>query len=272
MRCSSVTALRSLLDQMPIVSPFALKPLQWVGNLTLTEGWRGQFVWAGGAGWWQGHTWSLGYEEQFYVVTGVLLLLAGKHWLKGAAAVSLLVVLAVAPSVPPAWTAGFFFDGSWLLFACGLLLYYHRNYAQSGLKIVAPALAIIGVLWAVHRGDAHIAVAAMFALVLVLLDPWDVRIAAHPITRPLSWCGVRCYSIYLVHWPITKAVTGAALVFGQMTSLKTIAVVVPISVAASIGAAAVFHRFVERRFLNPSVERPEQVITETVSPRAVAVS
>src|SRR5207342_3649324 len=107
-----------------IVSPMTLKPWQWLGNITLTEGWRGSILWRGGAGWWHGHTWSLGYEEQFYLVVGILLLTTGQRWLRAAGALTACMAIAYI-FLPLGPVAGFFVDGSWLFFAYGLALYFH---------------------------------------------------------------------------------------------------------------------------------------------------
>ena len=232
-----------------IVSPASLRPWQWLGNITLTEGWRGSILWRGGAGWWQGHTWSLGYEEQFYVVVGVLLFLTGRRWLAGAAVLTACVAIAYM-FLPRDPVAGFFFDGSWLFFAYGLALYFHRTGARGVSRLVIPGFIFFGIGLGLREGNDHLIVAALFCAALVALGAWDEGISTHKLTRPLSWCGVRCYSIYLVHWPVTKAVCGIALALGLFTPVKTLVLMVPISLGLSVLAAIPFHHFVERRFLN----------------------
>jgi peptidoglycan/LPS O-acetylase OafA/YrhL len=235
-----------------IVTPSSLRPLQWLGNLTLSEGWRGHVVWAGGAGWWQGHTWSLGYEEQFYVVVGALLLVAKERWLIAAGLLSAVVVgITVATrTISPSPFAGFFFDGGWLLFAYGLALYYHRNYAIGIQRWLLPAFGLIGIVWGSHVGQPHFVVAASFSLALGLLENWDEQIARMRAVSPLTWCGKRCYSIYLIHWPVTKAVSGVGLALGLFTPFTTLMALVPLSLVFSVSLAYPFHKFVEQRFLN----------------------
>ncbi len=60
----------------PVPDPATLSPLQWLGNLTLTETWRPLYDPARPARYQIGPAWTLCYEEQFYAVTGVILLLA----------------------------------------------------------------------------------------------------------------------------------------------------------------------------------------------------
>ena len=232
-----------------IVSPMTLKPWQWLGNITLTEGWRGSILWRGGAGWWHGHTWSLGYEEQFYLVVGMLLLTTGQRWLRAAGALTACIAMAYI-FLPLGPVAGFFVDGSWLFFAYGLALYFHRTEATGSGLLLIPAAVVLGIGLGLRDGNDHLIVAAMFCLLLTVLGAWDGPIATHRLTRPLSWCGTRCYSIYLLHWPITKIVCGIGLAFGLFTPVKTLAILVPTSLALSLLAAIPFHHFVERRFLN----------------------
>ncbi len=65
-------------DEAPPFYPWRLTPAQWLGNITLTETWRyhalgdppGQFL---------GIMWTLCYEEQFYAVAGLILLLSPRR-------------------------------------------------------------------------------------------------------------------------------------------------------------------------------------------------
>jgi peptidoglycan/LPS O-acetylase OafA/YrhL len=61
-------------------------------------------------------------------------------------------------------------------------------------------------------------------------------------------CGSICYSLYLV---VVRAVSTAFHRLGLRGDPVTLFVTTPVCVAASLAAALVFHRAVERRFLNP---------------------
>ena len=59
----------------PIERPWSFSPAQWLGNLSLTESWRHTAL-AGSdpRDYVMGQAWTLCYEEQFYLVTGIALL------------------------------------------------------------------------------------------------------------------------------------------------------------------------------------------------------
>src|SRR5690606_19145527 len=109
--------------------------------------------------------------------------------------------------------AGFFFDGHWLMFAMGLLVYQRINYYQGRGKWSTWALLGAAIVYGLalrvlckeyadrHLGE-YIAVAGMFSLALSYLKSWDLQIAQHPLVQPLNWCGKISYSIYLTHFPL----------------------------------------------------------------------
>jgi peptidoglycan/LPS O-acetylase OafA/YrhL len=96
-----------------------------------------------------------------------------------------------------------------------------------------------------------------FALTLILLHPWDHRTFAARALRPIALCGQMCYSLYLVHWPVTLVITTAFYNAGVRGFWPTLLVVAPLAIAASIAASWLFHLAVERRFLNSPISRTE---------------
>jgi peptidoglycan/LPS O-acetylase OafA/YrhL len=82
-----------------------------------------------------------------------------------------------------------------------------------------------------------------------------------------------CYSLYLVHWPITKLISHWLFELGVTTVWDTLAITIPVGVAASVCVAWVFHVLVERRFLNsPStVVRRHHLAPELVKPVGAVV-
>src|SRR5438132_2769 len=79
----------------PFVDPQTLTIQQWLGNITLTELLRFHFM-SDPFRMFMGHAWTLSYEEQFYAVCGILLMLAPRRLFAGVALVTLLT-LCVAP-------------------------------------------------------------------------------------------------------------------------------------------------------------------------------
>lgn len=251
-----------------IPRPSELSAWQWLGNVTLTETWRPRLfgdrelkvV---------GPAWTLCYEEQFYAVCGLLLVAAPRRFFAGVAGVT-AVVLVVGPLslvYPDAFPIqGFFFDGRWLMFAEGVVIYYAVNYGRprhAAALLLAVMVAVVALRWGVPwvRSDDTARLrcwemlgSTAFALTALALHPLDRRTAQSRALTPLAACGRMCYSLYLVHWPVSVVLTTAFYSAGVRGFWVTLLVVVPIVVATSIGAAWAFHVSVERRFLNtPSV-------------------
>ncbi len=263
----AVAALPRLLAAagVPVVIPFpnpADVPLaRWVGSVTLTEEWRHHF---GGPakGYFTGHIWSLCYEEQFYLVIGLLVALAPRWLFPATAAVTagvgLLVVGAVRCPFP---TDGFFFDGLWLPFAAGVGVYYRAAHATRIGRWCLDLALILGTIWAAARVTdwyafpqtlpAQYLVAFPAAVLLAWLHPHDRATATWRVLAPLRWCGQRCYSLYLVHGPIAVSLSLTLYAAGVTTAAGIVCVTIPACVAASVLAGAAFYRLVEVRFHNP---------------------
>jgi peptidoglycan/LPS O-acetylase OafA/YrhL len=264
----------------PIPYPWQIAPGQWLGNLTLTEEWR-HTVAGPPRGYLTGQLWSLCYEEQFYLVVG-LVLVAARRWLFPAlAAVTALVLLNVCDLNALAgdrlgvdlnryrWPApGFFVDGLWLPFAAGVAVYYRSNYAGLARRWYLDGLLVVGLVWFgryVSVGwdfepnlPSYAGSAFAFALVLGWLHRFDAATAASRLAAPLAWCGRMCYSIYLVHVPVTEVFGWNLYRWGLDTPVEEVLVTVPVTVAASLALSYLFYRLVERRFLN-SPHRPAAV-------------
>ena len=242
--------------------PLSLSPFQWMSNLTLTEGIRHNLAGAPGgitSGFFLMPAWTLAYEEQFYAVCGLALLLSPRRFFTVLAAVTAAVacVFLFGALGAPLPVTGFFFDGRWLVFAAGVIVYYRVNHmsGRRGWRIdAALLLALIVTSLLIRRHHWHISlelrVGLAFALVLIALHRWDVAIATSRLLRPIALCGVMCYSLYLVHWPIEKVISHL-LFEGGLTGIgATFAVTVPVGLGASVLAAWAFHILIERHFLN----------------------
>jgi peptidoglycan/LPS O-acetylase OafA/YrhL len=243
---------------LPIAAPSTIAPSQWVGNLTLTEIWR-EHVWCPPNRYvFTSVAWSLCYEEQFYLVCFLALLLApgrlyGTLTTVTVLAVGLRVIAGDTGRLDP-------LDGTfpmlWHEFAVGLAVYWRLNAASStgarrGVELVLLALLTIGLQH--PRGtpvDYSTAVSAGFGLVLIALRTWDERSERARWLGPLRACGRRSYSIYLVHLPVCTV--GGNWLYERWVPgfWMGVLVAVPVISAAAVGVGWLFFEAVERRFLN----------------------
>jgi peptidoglycan/LPS O-acetylase OafA/YrhL len=205
-----------------------------------------------------GPAWSLCYEEQFYLVVGAALLVSRNRLFQVLAFITAAVgVLCI---VAPGFGDGLFIDGRWLLFAAGVGVYYERMYACRWEAILIYSALACGLIWTAWDVRALMTfnasreqervVGVLFAGLLVVLWRYDAQIARARVLGPIASCGTMCYSLYLVHWPICKAISHGMNLAGATGMFWTVCLTVPLCVAASVAVARVFFLAVERRFLS----------------------
>lgn len=231
--------------------PGALDWRQWLGNLTLTETWR-PHVWGPGRNVLTGVAWSLCFEEQFYLICFLALWLLPGRLVPALGAATLAIG---AVRVYAWWTGGATdlsgtFPLLWHEFAAGLAVYYRLNLARRPWqrRLVDVGLACLfaaGLL----TGGRSTATAAGFALTLIALRPWDGSWAEHAWVQPLAACGRRCYSIYLVHLPVSVVGNPWLYELGLTGFWARALVMVPLASCAGVAAGWAFHAVVEARFL-----------------------
>ena len=252
-------------DPWPQYRPSWYTPTQWLGNLTLIETWR-HHLFGNIRAHFPGQAWTLCYEEQFYFVTGMVLLTSRRWFFPGIALVTVAVIAAAMFGGP---LDGFFFDGSWLLFAAGVAVFYRIRYA-SGWRATAVDLVLFAAIPACFWVPVPIygaVIGFVFAAALPWLYRFDAKVAAAPTLKPLLLCGQMCYSLYLVHQIPVKAVTTALARAGAVGPTATLLLAMPLSIAVSVGLGWVFHVAVERRFLNTparALDGPRSVSAPTL--------
>ena len=253
-----ITGVFGTFPMVPDITQLTAR--QWIGNLALAEMWRGNFDGVPGI-LVLGQTWTLCYEVQFYVMAGLLLLLAPRRIFLAAGLVS-LAVLACGP-LGLDWK-GMMWDGRWILFAAGMAVYYAINYADArGRRLIlaglvagvaygaARRLDLVPEMWAypaLNRSEAF--VAFLFAAGMLLLHRHDERISRWRILRPFMFLGKSSYSLYLVHLPVVFAIAHALFLAGLTSSAQTVLITVPICMAAAILCGWLFYIGVERRFIS----------------------
>lgn len=267
--------LTRLLPGLPVGlsprDPLDVPAWSWVGSCTLTEEWRWHVV-GPPRDYFIGAVWTLCYEEQFYLLLGLMVVFA-RRWLFAVAGVLSLGVFLIVSEVIrlPFSTDGWFFGGPWLAFAAGIAVYYRRNYASTVIRRVIDVGLFAGFVWAVRSVTdwqtfaqgvpSQLTVAFAGAFVLGLLEPFDAVTAKWKALAPLRWCGERCYSLYLVHGVVVYPLSKLAIHFGVTDPLATLCLTVPLGLASALAVGWAFHRWVESRFLNsPSARTPNPTV------------
>src|SRR5678816_1288662 len=101
-----------------------------------------------------GQAWTLCYEEQFYAVCGLVLMLSARRFFTGMVVVTVLTLALQVLAAKWHWDMkGFFFDGHWFQFAAGVLIYYQRNYVTKGRSRVLLALLGCAAVVSICRTD-----------------------------------------------------------------------------------------------------------------------
>jgi peptidoglycan/LPS O-acetylase OafA/YrhL len=243
-----------------ITNPAGLTPWQWIGNLTLTETWRSNFTL--GVQWmWLSPAWTLAYEEQFYIVVGLMLIATRRFFFQGFALVTLVVVIG---TVYPFWgpkAEGTFLDGKWIMFAAGILVYFVVNYSTPHRRFWLCLLLWFGILTAladprqllnsrVDEPNQMYLAAFSFALLAIFLHRRDQQLVNCPVLRPFFYCGEMCYSIYLVHWPVALVAGGIFKSLGINGTAAILLIGLPGCIIITVSVARIFHVLIERRFWN----------------------
>jgi peptidoglycan/LPS O-acetylase OafA/YrhL len=205
--------------------------------------------------------WSLDYEEQFYLVIALALLLAVRRGVPVLACILALGAVGLAWNLAfPATLRGVFIE-YWLHFSLGAMLFYvlcvlPQPAARTAFVAVIGGLfaySLARVLpWHAQPGVAprlwmDLAVASGFTLTLFFARPLSAYIARHPLWRPIAALGVISYSLYLVHqFNLTVASTAARRLAPHSGDLVRYG----ITIAVLLLIATLFWYCCERPFLN----------------------
>jgi peptidoglycan/LPS O-acetylase OafA/YrhL len=235
---------------LELASPGDLHPWQWLGNLTLTEGWRWHVV-GPDPNIYTRIGWSLGYQEQFYLICFLALLAFPKGYVKALAITTAATVLHLlwAHDIGYLHRLDGYFLTRWHEFAVGLAVYWRINYAETsrgrrGVDLLLASMLALSAWFGVVSSMG----ASAFGLLMIAMRRWDYQIASCRWVRPLTWCGRRSYSIYLTHLPICILVVMALETLGVRGFWARTLVSMPAAVAASVGIGWAFHRWVDSRF------------------------
>lgn len=236
--------------------------LQWVQNLTLTQ-WVS--VPASPISWpadnpvlFVAAFWSLNYEEQFYLLVALGLLLASRYeWPLSHQMVGIgCCGLAWNFLFPDGLITGLFID-YFAHFVLGGLLYFVQCetrhpaapwlLAASMLTLgLACAMAITqGQGAAAPRAYEELLLLSVFVVVLLLLRPASAALAAHPLWQPIAALGTISYSLYLIHQFNLTLIATIVDAAGFAGPLRTSAMIL-----LMLAVATAFWFFFERPWVN----------------------
>jgi len=168
------------------------------------------------------HTWSLGIEEQFYVIWPLLVLLLART--RPRLTVILVAALTVASIALSEVAAGLFASASYYLLptrffelmiggllALSIAAIRPRSQPQARLGLIAGFLLVGGSLLLLSRSSVFPGVNAMWPCLGTALLIWAGSGQGLPTrlltNRPLVFLGLISYSLYLWHWPVIAFLT-----------------------------------------------------------------
>jgi peptidoglycan/LPS O-acetylase OafA/YrhL len=257
----------------PLPEPSAIAPAQWFGMVTLTEEWR-PYLGGPAKGYVSGQLWSLCYEEQFYLVMGLAIVLSRSRLFTTLGVLTLLIFLNVLDlnavlgrhlgldlNSLQMRLPGLFVNGLWLSFAAGIAVYYRANYATPIFKRCLDGFLLVGLVMTLRQVKSfwdfqanltgYLLTGFITACILSALHRYDAEISAARVTRPLQWAGRMCYSLYLVHAPVAILIQWNLFRLGICSPTAGLLITLPAAMTASLLLSRVFHVYVEARFLNP---------------------
>lgn len=276
--CTSVACL-VVEDPLPSLKD-ALATLLYVSNFTKLHDYVYPTIF--------GQSWSLGIEEQFYLLWPLLFWAGVKFRYSTAGLTTVLICVAVAcilwkmhlVSSGAPWSRLYYAPDTRLdaFVAGGLLaLFYPRLHAWSQyllphiLLIIGSCafilLLIIGtpreVTYFHWQQSAAIMLSAMMVLLLTSSRPSVFRWLFS--TRASIFFGVRCYSIYLWHWPVIWLLL--------VTLSPSPMVLLVVAVPSVLLLSCLSYRYVEQPFMamrrqptQPTEPEPTAIVTDNSEP------
>lgn len=257
-------ATRLVKFEVGLGSQLSTSPVTWINNLTMTQ-WLNLvfhparhpfdnpslFV----AGYW-----SLNYEEQFYLVMGIIVFSA-TYFKKSMLApiVALMLGSFVWNLTHPFTYHGFFWE-YWIPFALGALVFNRLCKIQNRRVSASIDLGILALLlfssyryyssntWSARWLYTEWILTCTFALMLIYLRSWDTQFRDSRFGVALGTLGLISYSLYLTHQFNLRAssIVASRLIHLGLPQVSEFF----LRLIFSCAVATIFWFFCERPFLN----------------------
>lgn len=206
------------------------------------------------------HTWSLGVEEQFYLVFPWLLMLAVRRGYRAPWLIAGTVVLSLALSIVAGmvdWAPSYFMLPTrfWELGMGSMAAVLPLNDRMTTVRRASLGFAgLTGILWAcfsLSKSDSfpgYLALAPVLGTTALIIagDGPVNRVMASP---PLAWTGRLSYALYLWHWPLISLGAGVGL---SAKDTSTRILVIALSLALSVFGYYLWEMPIRRRRLLPN--------------------
>lgn len=210
------------------------------------------------------HTWSLGVEEQFYIIWPLAIWLILKNHYKVTPTNALIIITIVGFLACIVWSLSHPITAFYLMptriwqFSLGAIIYILRQTKKNNLKTTVwqkKPLKITGYSLifscAIFFKD-NMVYPGYWALLPSMGTAMIIMAANRPsaedntkqtkLTTPLIWLGNRSYSIYLWHWPILVIIN----MHYSALAVKNIAVIVGLAITLIL--SAITYRWIELPF------------------------
>ncbi len=241
------------------------------------------------------HTWSLGVEEQFYLVWPWLIALAfwlrptnvSQKVLRSLPLVSLAVIFVVSLVLSLHWSTSkpllsfYMMPSRGWQFALGAGVYVWLNAslgdAASRLllrnKVAVEIVGLLLIFASAVMLSAEITYPGYYALIpsfgaaMLIVAGADQRSTGAGIvlvSRPFVWLGDRSYSLYLWHWPI--------LILGRSFGISNATIGMAVLIGVSLIFASLSYRHIELPFWKGRFSRVKTLRTALVATLAVVVA